>query len=65
MIFRCINKNPNPVKVGMNGMCNDLQTMAAAMDILKVKEKTADGLVSNSIFLSSQCSLICLKPLNW
>jgi hypothetical protein len=46
-------------------MCNDLQTMAAAMDILKVKEKTADGLVSNSIFLSSQCSLICLKPLNW
>jgi hypothetical protein len=53
------------VKVGMNGMCNDLQTMAAAMDILKVKEKTADGLVSNSIFLSSQCSLICLKPLNW
>jgi hypothetical protein len=64
MIFWCINKKPNPVKVGINGMFNSLQTMEAAIDILNVKEKTADGFVSNIIFLSSRCNLICWKPLN-
>jgi hypothetical protein len=38
--------------------------MAAAIDILNVKEKTTDGFVFKNIFLSSRCSLICWKPLN-